>query len=84
MDDQTLERLMRELKWLRENAAFIREGVVTDDSPLTIALGGVDLVANPDAVHPSVTRLASYTPTTNDRVSVLVKGNSLLVLGEKV
>ena len=26
---------MRELKWLRENAAFIREGVVTDDSPLT-------------------------------------------------
>ena len=78
MDDQTLERLMRELRWLRQNAAFVREGVVTDDSPLNVSLGGAAIS------YESVTRLASYTPTIGDRVSVLVKGNSLLVLGEKV
>ena len=56
-----------------------REGTVTDDSPLTITLGG----ASTDVEFVDVPYLASYTPTVSDRVAVLTWGNAILVLGEK-
>ena len=54
-----------------------REGTVTDDSPLTVTLGGSDVE------FADVPYLASYTPTITDRVAVLTWGNAILVLGEK-
>lgn len=77
MDDKTLEAILRDIQWLKRNACFLRDGEVTDDSPLTITLGGGTIEIA------SVSRHSSYTPTIGDRVSVLVRGNSLLVLGDK-
>ena len=72
MDDQTLERLMRETQMAARKRGLHPRG-----------RGHRRLAARrwrsagrspfPDAVHPS-TRLASYTPTIGDRVSVSGQG----------
>jgi hypothetical protein len=57
-----------------------RVGVVTDDSPLSVAIGGT-AAAN---AWIDVRRVSSYTPTPGDVVVVLVRGNDAVVVGEIV
>jgi len=49
-------------------------GIVTSASPLEV------LLDSSDTSDPAL-RLASYTPTLNDRVAVIEQGGQLLVLG---
>jgi len=52
-------------------------GTITSASPLEVQLDSAD-TATP------ALRLASYTPTLNDRVAVIVQGGQLLVLGRVI
>jgi len=52
-------------------------GTITSASPLEVQLDSSDTAA------PAL-RLASYAPTLNDRVAVIVQGGQLLVLGQVI
>lgn len=76
MDDRTTKLILRRLKDLERNQVKLRRGVITDDTPLSVALGGadtayVDVKTIDDGVIYSV----------DDQVAVLVAGNDLLVIG---
>lgn len=75
MDDAALRQIMRRLDQLERTSVRTRLGEVTDDSPLTITLGGDDTDIA-DAPH-----LADATLDTGDPVAALTAGNGLLVLG---
>lgn len=75
MDQAALRSLLKRLEVLERTAVRARLGEVTDDSPLTITLGGADTeIASAPA-------LADAPLATGDPVAVLTHGNGLLVLG---
>ncbi len=71
--EKLLNDLMGRLNALDDSAVQLRMGVCTDDSPLTITLGGAS------TPYVGVQSLSALTP--GDRVAVLAAGNRLLVLG---
>lgn len=74
MNEDTLRDLMRRLGELERTSVRYRGGSVTDDSPLTVTLGGAATAyANVQAVTPRA--------LTGDHVATLTWGNDLLVLG---
>lgn len=73
MDDRALADIARRLDALERSQPRLRLGVVTDDSPLTITLGGSD------TEFADVKSLT--TPSVSDTVAVLVVQGDLLVLG---
>lgn len=78
MDDLTrvLKEMSDRITHLERDTVRLRKGVVTDDSPLSVALGGSDIA------YEGVPALDGPTLATDDIVSVLAYGNALLVLGE--
>lgn len=79
MDRQALQDIVRRLNDLERRSIKLRLGVITDTSPLSVALGGSDIA------YTDVKRLESYaSPVVDDLVAVLLFGNDLLVLGTVV
>lgn len=79
MDDQTQRDLIQRVQTLERQAIKYRQGVITDDSPLSVALGGSD------TPFTDVKRLDDgATLAVDDLVAVLTFGNDLLVLGRIV
>lgn len=76
MNDKLLADLQDRLQRIEQRGARLRIGVVTDDSPLTVALGGVDA----DGYYTDVKTIATGL-AADDKVAVLMAGNDLLVLG---
>lgn len=75
MDDAALRSLLKRLEVLERTAVRARLGEVTDDSPLTVTLGGADTEIA------SAPHLADASLATGDPVAALTYGNALLVLG---
>jgi len=75
MDDQTARDLLKRVKTLENEVVRLRRGVVTDGSPLSVALGGSDVA------YEDVRALDGPLLDTGDPVAVLLRGNDLLVLG---
>lgn len=76
IDERTLNLLLDRLGWLEAHAVTREYGVVTDDSPLAIAIGSSDTSIT------NVARVASYTPVVDERVLVLKVGSDYIVIGE--
>ena len=74
MDDATVRALLKRLEVLERTTVRARLGEVTDDSPLTVTLGGADTEI---AGAPTI----ASTLTPGDVVAALTYGNALLVLG---
>lgn len=74
MDDRTLEEIMDRLDRLEREKAGVRIGLVTDDSPLAVALGGSDIA------YTDVKTVGTWTPMVGQQVAVLRWGQDLLVL----
>lgn len=74
MDRDALRDLLTRLGRLERYLPRYRQGVVTDDNPLSVALGGSDV---------SYTSVRTIAPglAVDDVVAVLVIGNDLIVLG---
>lgn len=75
MDDAAVRDLLKRLEVLERTSVRARLGEVTDDSPLTVTLGGAD------AEIASAPHLADAPFATGDPVAALTYGNGLLVLG---
>lgn len=75
MDAAALRDLQRRLEALERTSVRARLGEVTDDSPLTVTLGGADTAIA------SAPALADAAFATGDPVAALTYGNGLLVLG---
>lgn len=75
MDDRSTHEVLARLAKLEREAVRLRRGVVTDDSPLSVALGGSDIA------YSDVPRLAGPTVEVDDSVAVLSRGNDLLMAG---
>ncbi len=75
MNSAMVKAMLRELREIKRQAVRYRQGVVTDTSPLSVALGGSD------EFYVGVQSVADYTPRVGDIVSVLMFGNDLLVVG---
>ena len=71
--DPMIRSLLRRLELLERTSGSARLGVVTDDSPLTITLGGSDIEI------PDVPTLAPVR--TGDTIVALTYGGGLVVLG---
>jgi hypothetical protein len=76
MDDVALKRLLEDLGEIERRAVKLRVGVITDTTPLSVALGGSAIA------YTNVKALRGPTPlAVDDVVAVLVAANDLLVLG---
>lgn len=75
LDPRTITELLRRVGSLERAAIRFRLGEVTDDSPLSLTLGGSDIS------YTDVQALAGLQLTVGDTVAVLTFGNDLLVLG---
>jgi hypothetical protein len=76
MDDRTLRELLERISALEQRSVRYRQGVITDTSPLSVALGGSDVS------YESVKQLEGTVLAVDDVVAVLTFGNDLLVLGK--
>lgn len=74
MDARTERNIIERLNKLERNAVTVRRGVLTDDVPLTVELGGSTVP------YADVKTLASWTPNIGDDVLVLRWGKDLIVL----
>ena len=73
MDTDTARDILRRLNALERSTPAVRLGEVTDDSPLTVRLGGSDV---------DIAGVATLAPVAvGDIVSALTYGPGLLVLG---
>jgi len=75
MDDRTTRDLLTDLQSLKRDSVRLRKGVVTDTDPLAVALGGSDVS------YVGVAAIDGLALVTGDVVSVLARGNDLLVVG---
>ena len=74
MDDAALRSLLKRLEALERTTVRARLGEVTDDSPLTVTLGGADTeIASAPTIASAL--------TAGDVIAALTYGNALLVLG---
>jgi len=73
MDDAAIRELLQRLGIIERTAVRYRQGIVTDDNPLAVALGGSDV--------PFVDLRALAPVHVGDAVAVLTFGNDALVLG---
>lgn len=74
MDWRLAKRILDRLKDVEDRALTRSIGEVTDTSPLTVTIGGVD--------HTDLKKLSSYTPSVGHIVWVSRSGKDLLVHGE--
>lgn len=74
-DQRTLEELMDRLGALERRSVRMRIGVITDDAPLSVTLGGSDVP------YTDVRAVSGLDVDVDDVVAVLVAGGDLLVLG---
>lgn len=67
-------RQQRQIRDLKDSAVVMRQGVITDDSPLTVSIsGGTDVIG--------VKSLGGYEPDVGTRVNVAMWGRDALILG---
>ena len=78
MDEGARRALLQRINALERQQVKYRQGVVTDDSPLSVALGGSEIP------YTNVKRVAGGTLAIGDVVAVLTFGNDLIVLGKVV
>lgn len=75
MDDQTLRAILGRLQDLERTAVRYRQGEITDDSPLSVALGGSDIPLE------NVKALQGQDLAPGDVVAALTWARDLLILG---
>jgi hypothetical protein len=75
VNDDVRKALERRLSRIERDMVRFRRGEVTDDSPLSVALGGSDVA------YTDVKAVEGQTFTVTDQVAVLLWGNDLIVLG---
>lgn len=76
MNDQMVKDLLSRVLALERGQIRYRQGLVTDDSPFSVALGGSDVA------YEDVAILAGAPAHTGDKVAALTFGHDMLVLGE--
>jgi hypothetical protein len=76
-NEQVLRDLLDRIQRLEHSSVRVRVGEVTDDSPLSVALGGAD-----EAYEDVKSVVAGLS--IGDTVAVLLWGGDLIVLGEIV
>lgn len=74
MDQRSERRILDWLKRLDRTRVTWSIGLVTDDSPFTVAVEGEPVEG--------LTKLASYSPTVNDQVLILRRGHDSIVVGD--
>lgn len=75
MNEETAKRIDQRFRKLEREGVRYRQGVVTDDSPLSVALGGSD------TPYTGVVALDASILKVGDTVATLTFGNDLIVLG---
>jgi hypothetical protein len=75
VDDRALRALLKRINDLERQAVRYRQGVVTDDSPLSVALGGAD------TPYTDVRVIAGAEIEVGNQIAALTFGNDMLVLG---
>lgn len=75
MDDRVITDLHRRFGEIDRRSAKPRLGVVTDDVPLTVAMGGST------ATYTGVKQIAGHDLKVGDTIVALVFGNDIFVLG---
>lgn len=73
MDARVLRTIFDRLRRVERTAVKRSIGLVTDDSPLTVEIGGVE--------QTNLTKIDTYLPAPGDRVIVLCSGRDRTVLG---
>lgn len=75
ISQRLVQDILKRLAGLEDTTVRVRTGVVTDDSPLSVALGGGDVPFT------GLKSLEGQTYTPGDTVACLVWKGDLLVLG---
>lgn len=76
MHQQSERRILDWLKRLDRKKVGWSIGMVFDDSPFTVTIEGENIAG--------LSRLASYSPTTGDKVLIVRLGHDYVVVGELV
>lgn len=76
MDPRTSRKLVERIQNLERDATTFRIGVITDDSPLSVAVGGSDVA------YTNVKALGGPRLTLGDVVAIAMFGRDLLILGK--
>jgi len=84
MHDEMIGAILKRLDELERECVRLRKGVVTNASPLNVAMGGAatSYLDVPQLIRASTEEFVPTRVMNGRNIAALVRGNDLLVLGE--